>query len=213
MKAINFSAEMVRAILDGNKTQTRRVIKDQLRHDAIKDTYKYRDSYWYPLDEIKSLMVKNNKCHYGKVGDLLYVREPWDFIPVVDTLCHVHYWADNELRDATNPVGHGIKTYNEDRVRPPQHMPKWATRILLKITSIRVERLQEISEADARAEGFHATGWMPSYSDPDSGGDGDSVSAAGNFLEYWHGLYPSGYKSCESNPWVWVIDFEVVQRG
>ncbi len=219
MKAINFSAEMVRALLDGRKTQTRRVVKPphvpvvnvnmagvpvggSQKFVAVADNGRIEGGHAIRGEteqEVIQQILLSGCCPYGGVGDTLYIREPWDFIPVVDTLCHIHYWADNELRDTTNPVDHNIKIYNEDRVRPAQHMPRWASRIFLKITSIRVERLREISETDCWAEG--ATN--------------QTIRAGGpvhHFHEQiWQPLYPAGSKSWDANPWVWVIEFEVTQ--
>lgn len=87
-------------------------------------------------------------------------------------------------------------------------MPRWASRITLEITSVRVERLNDISQEDALAEGMELTGWEPTYSDPDSGGE--VWTPYDNFAELWQSIY--GVGSWLSNPWVWVIEFKRIEE-
>ncbi|PLK89102.1 hypothetical protein CWN56_22075, partial [Klebsiella pneumoniae] len=93
--------------------------------------------------------------------------------------------------------------------RPSIHMPRWASRILLEITGVRVERLNSISQEDAQAEGLELTGWRPTYSDPDSGGE--VMTPYDNFAQLWESIY--GEESWKANPWVWVIEFKRVEGG
>lgn len=93
--------------------------------------------------------------------------------------------------------------------RPSIHMPRWASRILLEITDVRVERLNAISQEDAQAEGMELTGWRPTYSDPDSGGE--VMTPYDNFAELWSSIY--GDESWKANPRVWVISFKRVEGG
>ena len=106
--------------------------------------------------------------------------------------------------------------YNEDQhhkgenpIPQKPNMPRWASRILLEITDVRVERLNSISQEDAQAEGLELTGWRPTYSDPDSGGE--VMTPYDNFAELWSSIY--GEKSWKANPWVWAISFKRVEGG
>lgn len=92
------------------------------------------------------------------------------------------------------------------RWTPSIHMPRWASRITLEITGVRIERLNSISQEDAQAEGMELTGWRPTYSDPDSGGE--VWTPYDNFAQLWESIY--GEESWKANPWVWVIEFKVV---
>lgn len=210
-----FNGEMVRAILDGWKTQTRRIVKSDCMDIGEKDDgtlWPWREhdnggDYWYP-------------CPFGEVGDRIWVRETWQAIhDSVDEFGHVEertyspsipkekdrYWH-------TVYAEHFGDENREDRGfpwRPAIHMPRWASRILLEITSVRVERLNDISQKDAQAEGMELTGWRPTYSDPDSGGE--VWTPYDNFAELWQSLY--GVGSWLSNPWVWVIEFRRIEGG
>ncbi|MEY7583723.1 hypothetical protein AB9D14_28260, partial [Klebsiella quasipneumoniae] len=93
--------------------------------------------------------------------------------------------------------------------KPSIHMPRAASRILLEITDVRVERLNAISQEDAQAEGMELTGWRPTYSDPDSGGE--VMTPYDNFAELWSSIY--GAENWQANPWVWVIEFKRVEGG
>lgn len=210
-----FNGEMVRAILDGRKSQTRRIVKSDCMDIGEKDDgtlWPWREhdnggDYWYP-------------CPFGEVGDRIWVRETWQAIhDSVDEFGHVEertyspsipkekdrYWH-------TVYAEHFGDENREDRGfpwRPAIHMPRWASRILLEITSVRVERLNDISQKDAQAEGMELTGWRPTYSDPDSGGE--VWTPYDNFAELWQSLY--GVGSWLSNPWVWVIEFRRIEGG
>ena len=187
-RPILFSAPMVRAILDGRKTVTRRIVKA-------------RDLEW--MDVHQGLREPDNaeRCPYGQPGgDCLYVRETWaaphayDHLPprLIPQDARIHYAA------------------TEDRGgllwRPSIHMPRWASRITLEITSVRVELLQQIDIADAQAEGVSDTGAFIL--------DGEGNEQGGPIAEYavlWDQINGDG--SWESNPWVWVIEFKRVEGG
>jgi len=177
-KAIQFSDPMVRAILDGRKTQTRRVVKPQ-PHDVADLTSEQLNAAWQEgwVDE---------KCPYGDIGNYLWVREAWQALP---------YYDDIPPRDL--PKGADI-IYNADRPHAPWdsrkrnalYMPRWASRITLKITDVRVERIQDISEDDARAEG---------------------VNTKEEFQALWESIHGDDpVKNWAANPLVWVIEFERV---
>jgi len=183
-RPILFSAEMVRAILDGRKTQTRRAIKPVPTfngggacHDADALQQDYVEPYW----------VFPETCKYGQPGDLLWVRETW-----ARHASGVDYAADFAAvsRPQAGPW------------RPSIHMPRWASRITLRITDIRVERLQDISEDDARAEGCDPARWID---ETDVGMEGYREG----FAKLWNKI--NGPGAWEENPWVWVVAFERVK--
>lgn len=142
---ILFSASMVKAILDGTKTQTRRVIKPRGVSDDV--------AQWLHA------MAKgvDMPCPYGKPGDMLWVREAWDFRhwgePGNPFRVMVSYGADGFQKLCQSPHDWNPMLYSQPRWRPSIHMPRWACRIELEIVSVRVERLQEITRNDAKAEG------------------------------------------------------------
>lgn len=193
-RPILFSAPMVCAILDGKKTQTRRVIKPQpewmepevvwtLRENGHSGTGWYAHNEDYP--EEGSLFYH---CPYGTPGDRLWVRETFHTVDGASAF----YRADYEH----NPKGdkeHGIVW------TPSIHMPRWASRITLKVTDVRVERLQDISEKDAWAEGCEG------FDDDVSGGK----SGYCEYAELWEAI--NGKGSWEANPWVWVVEFREVE--
>jgi hypothetical protein len=179
---ILFSAPMVRAILEGRKTQTRRIVKSDWQ-DA--------DDDGWPLVQDEDGFWHREKCRHGAVGDLLWVRETHSILEssITGRAPPVWYWADG------NPV-----EGDYCRPRPSIHMPRWASRITLKITGVRVERLNEISERDAFAEGAKQ-------------GYDDQLTPQQkhvNSVEYFSRLWESinGEGSWAKNPWVWVIEFE-----
>jgi len=181
-KPILFSGPMVEAILDGRKTQTRRVIKPQPDEDGISLTLLTKE--WMDTDG------KEYKCPYGEGRRNLWVREAF-----VETLAGIDYRANgNDHYEAGRKIPW----------RPSIHMPRWASRINLEITDIRVERVQDISKEDCIAEGMEGlqevhAGWHQSYAqlwDSINGKpriDGQDIS--------WI-----------ANPWVWVITFKKIKE-
>jgi hypothetical protein len=232
-RPILFSASMVRAILDDQKTQTRRVVKmppdfEEFTHlrsaqgvEAPKNTF---IAYWLEHGEVESGGTFF-RCPYGKPGDILWVREtfcienskgvPGD-PPFSDGRPIRHHddenwgpWWEQPHYRATDPtpeleVGTGDPGV---KWRPSIFMPRWASRILLKITVVRVERLQSISYADARAEGvtlYNGKWWDGSYI---VGGKWDTPVQA--FCALFESI--NGPGSWAANPWVWVVEFQRVQ--
>lgn len=213
-----FNGEMVRAILDGWKTQTRRPIKwKQTRFTEIgeredgsnwpwsEDTEKVCD-YWHP-------------CPFGAVGDRIWVRETFQG-PLFDYEKMESYLEDSSKFEKPEFCQYAAdgkpapEYYDADDNlhcgwRPSIHMPRWASRINLEITDVRVERLNDISQEDAQAEGMELTGWRPTYSDPDSGGE--VCTPYDNFAQLWSSIY--GEESWQGNPWVWVIEFKRIEGG
>lgn len=176
-----FNGEMVRAILDGRKTQTRR--------PANPSTANLLD-----LQEQYPHKKYNISCPFGAVGDRIWVRETW-----------ARYNIDQDSHDMAYRATPPADWPEEGRWRPSIHMPRWASRLMLEITGVRVERLNSISQEDAQAEGMELTGWRPTYSDPDSGGE--VWTPYDNFAQLWESIY--GEESWKANPWVWVIEFKV----
>ncbi|EOX9507704.1 TPA: hypothetical protein ACXI22_004734 [Citrobacter amalonaticus] len=219
-----FNGEMVRAILDGRKTQTRRVVKGVEGADSFTPEWDINGEQIFVVCGEKDHTQMNPvlgaiSCPFGAVGDRIWVRETFQG-PLVseelfeeyraypekfETPQYCEYAADGgakpEYCDLDDNIRHGW--------RPSIHMPRWASRITLEITDVRVERLNDISQEDALAEGMELTGWKPTYSDPDSGGE--VCTPYDNFAELWQSIYSAG--SWLSNPWVWVIEFRRIEGG
>ncbi|HDX8994786.1 TPA: hypothetical protein RQO20_002861 [Klebsiella oxytoca] len=193
-----FNAEMVRAILDGRKTQTRRIVKLQPDEDGLA---KVTNGPWVDTSE------RNYRCPFGDVGDRIWVRETW---------AEAGASAPNLKLYRANYPEHVPSHYenvppaNEIRWTPSIHMPRWASRILLEITDVRVERLNAISEHDAQAEGVaKLRGGLWQHYQP--GWTQHQLSARGSFVTLWKSIY--GEESWNSNPWVWVIEFKRIEGG
>ena len=194
-RPILFSAPMVKAILDGRKTVTRRVVKPQPPANAHQvetwhhpDTKKPRFFTWTTAGEISD-QWEPLPCPYGQPGEKLLVRES------IDALCgcDAEYVADGARLVDAHPEGWDIWREGRDlphRTIPSIHMPRWASRITLEVTGVRVERLGDVSESDARAEG---------------------VQSVAEFKELWASI--NGPSSWDANPWVWVVEFKRVKGG
>jgi hypothetical protein len=196
-RPILFSAPMVRAILAGTKTQTRRVVKPD---------GKYRLGMVCPADGGPS------RCPYGAPGDRLWVRETFQPL-LADGFDHdeCDWKTGRGYRCSYVATAGRIEVIDRDdnitdRCKPGIHMPRWASRITLEVTGVRVERLQDISEADARAEGvsFVADGCarFGVGGAPDSWCD-CPVTA---YCALWESI--NGKDSWAANPWVWVVEFK-----
>ena len=202
-KPIIFSTQAVRAILDGRKTQTRRVIKPEW----------YRCLDFDEPEDINNALVQ---CPYGQIGDRLWVRETWGAISPDEELrplseCRIEYRADLPVGSTDYPGGwpadeaHG----NDDapKWRSSIHMPRWASRITLEIVDVRVEKLQNITCFDCTAEGVHyrevvkkqCTAFPQDYHR--------------TFAELWDEINAKRGYSWASNPWVWVISFRSADKG
>ena len=217
-----FNDEMVRAILEGRKTQTRRIMKNQPAEVGPEAPVMVRKIgagfQWYGADGVSSVF----NCPFGIVGDRIWVRETWAILGNEDG-CSVD-WNDNLCRGdeksaariyrascEQKPGDYGLWSIPDDADwkphtvnekfdggwRPSIHMPRWASRILLEITNVRVERLNDISECDARAEGAPTESTLI----------GDKHYPG--FRSLWKSIY--GEDSWNANPWVWVIEFEHIQ--
>jgi len=191
---IIFSAEMVRAILAGPKTQTRRVIKPQTE-DYMREAAMAPGSgaLWNNWAIKVGGKIKQIKCPYGKVGDLLWVRETWGAWPHMGGGVQADSLRYRATDDKPNDP------HNTWRWRPSIYMPKHVARIWLEITNVRVERVQDISEPDSQAEGC----------------DADYVTGQTyrfNFSYLWDSINRERGYGWEVNPWVWVLEFRKVER-
>mgnify|MGYP001195810431 CR=1 FL=1 len=202
-RPILFSAPMVRAILSGKKSQTRRIVKINAAGRA------FRGSRNWHVDDPDAVLA----CSYCQVGDFLWVRETWrtETDAYNDLAPSQLSGEETVLYDAD---GDWASNHTTGRYRQAIHMPRWASRITLKILDVRVERLNAISEADARAEGaaFHDgrgighSGWRHDNQDGYVHGD-----ARSSFARLWNGLH--GPDSWTANPYVWAISFDVIRAN
>lgn len=193
-RPILFSGPMVRAILEGRKTQTRRVVKHKQPLFEAPHSFKaYQTTEGVFGFESYDETVR---CPYGQPGDRLWVRETWAYSHQCEHYNHLHERNDSFIYRATNEAC-GPKKW-----RPPIHMPRWASRITLEVTGVRVERVLDISEEDARDEG-----------PPDIFNDTWPTIAEYHPIDAFRTLWNSinGNKpgrSWDDNPWVWVIEFK-----
>lgn len=194
---IIFSTDMVKAILDGRKTQTRRVIKTQPSPNAkifsrgltLSKTWQEYDGYY------EDAPPRLFDCPYGQVGDRLWVREKYAFCAVDDRTSRALYFDCNYTDIIADK-------YDKTKLgwHPSIHMPRWASRITLEITGIRVERLQEITPDDIKAEGIDVT-----YTGTKQWSVGMPYS---DMAKLWDSLNAKRGYGWEVNPWVWVIEFK-----
>jgi len=193
-RPILFSGEMVRAILAGNKTMTRRVMKPQpVKAEGLADDgndlwiWAERKRYgavtsWAEPDTMADEWTLG-ACPYGKVGDRLWVRETWRNLTLAE--------IDTRLRPytqyrASEPVNELLKW------KPSIFMPRWVSRILLEVTGVRVERVQATSEDDAVAEGYPA---------------GCGIPPLDWYADLWDTINAKRGHGWKSNPFVWVVEF------
>lgn len=203
-----FNAEMVRAILDGRKTQTRRPVKFPVHDKNL--------GCELAGNELAGELSAGNYLNsaFGKPGDRIWVRET--FCPVDDTQYGGEKWVDYRATpkfEASHPAGWDSAPNDAEALkwRPSIHMPRWASRILLEITDVRVERLNAISEEDARAEGIIDGGCLNCGEPEPCGCANPEPDATDAFAYLWQSIY--GQESWNANPWVWVISFKRVEGG
>lgn len=204
-RPIPFSAPMVRAILDGRKTVTRRQVKVQPRSRADIGSY----GKGQPFNRNPDVTKRNPECPFGKPGERLWVRETW-YYDHSEVMSGPYLKPEDldisEARDDGTLVyaADGLTPYETDQPvwKPSIHMPRWACRILLEITDVCVERLQDISRADIRAEGLQCPPELAS----------DDVSP--NYRDWYPAasrkLWESTGGDWDANPWVWVVEFKRV---
>lgn len=199
MKPILFSTPMVKAILEGRKSQTRRVVKPQPPEDAFECPYWYapgfvgKDGELVPGKHVFGISALDGEWGIRfpyQPGDILWVRETWYYESEGDRYVYKASSPDYPVN-----VGVGQRGW-----RPSIHMPRKAARLFLVVKDVRVERLQEITEEDAIAEGIRiGIGGEPYFSCRDA------------FVALWDGINGKKYP-WESSPWVWVISFERTEK-
>ncbi|WP_432340836.1 hypothetical protein [Yersinia enterocolitica] len=186
-RPILFNAEMVNAILSGRKTQTRRIISEKTLH-LFSVAASAGECHPIELCDDRRQSYYVEFCPLGKPGDQLWVREA--FASGLCTESTLAYRATHRPEDLEEGWFEKIKW------TPSIHMPRWASRINLLITGVRVERLNTISTGDAMAEGYPA----------EREATGGPLDAWLWFRDLWDGIYPDN--TFEVNPWCWVIEFE-----
>ena len=225
-----FNGEMVRAILDGRKTQTRRPVRFPVLDKNL--------GCELAGNELAGELSAGNYLNsaFGKPGHRIWVRETWATLGNENGCCVD--WEDNlckgDERSAARiyrasceqrPGDYGLwsipddadwKPHTKDHKfegawRPSIHMPRWASRILLEITSVRVERLNAISEEDARAEGIIDGGCLNCGEPEPCGCANPEPDATDAFAYLWQSIY--GQENWNANPWVWVIEFKSIEGG
>lgn len=247
-RPILFNGEMVRAVLDGRKTQTRRVMNPQ----PIPNEHK-EGKHWVSNNSVKSMIdvedflqghdktVAGCFCPYGAPGDQLWVRETWrtfaapipcDDGSIEDRSIGLGFKSDDgltypDIDNVSTDVLHRLgKQYEQDmkstgigvpRWRPSIHMPRWASRIQLEITDVRVERVQDISGEDAQKEGCtfvdfgknkwgnQNPGWRCGDAATHHGQALDTPRFA--FANIWNSINEKCGLGWDINPWVWVVEF------
>ncbi|EFA4504251.1 hypothetical protein FQF31_06020 [Escherichia coli] len=187
---------MVRAILDGRKTQTRRIMKNQPAGDFPQTPALIRNVVgagfqWYGHYGESGIF----NCPFGAVGDRIWVRETWAEAGASAPDLKL-YRADYPKHVPTHYEN--VPSADEIRWTPSIHMPRWASRLTLEITGVRVERLASVSDEDAGKEGYPAN--PAPY--------GGTMNKWLWFRGLWDSIYPD--QSFKHNPWVWVIEFKVV---
>lgn len=211
-KPILFNTEMVRAILDGRKTVTRRVIKGDT--DAILNS-----PYHNQHPEIPDSQIIGKLCLPPyEVGDILYVRETWckysrledDMVTPIQGTEQYYYRADGKNSTSFNTFlvqRDGYDEYSDyPKWHPSIHMPKEAARIFLRVTGLRVERLQDITKKEALKEGIS--------DEPLIEGGSEKFHALWQFPHIWDSTIPNKNRELygwDANPWVWVIKFEKLE--
>ena len=203
-RPILFSAPMVRAILDGRKTQTRRIAKEFIESPVS--------------DMLMKRFPHQRGCKFGEVGDRLWVRETWSPSTSMIPLARVPNADPRNKYDVKlwYAASNDRPTWAETKWHPSIHMPRWASRITLEITGVRVERLNDISHHDALQEG------LIEWSDPPrvtslhygvSRADCWETNAPAAFKRLWSTIHAAnGPNGWDANPWVWVIEFKKLSQ-
>jgi hypothetical protein len=219
-KPILMSGPMVRALLAGTKTQTRRAVKPQPSPEWYPVVQRYhpaieRRGEVVPGPEVFGAAdeLDGRPCPYGAPGDRLWVKETWSAPPTYDAAKPTDLAEDTPIRYAAEGAVRGVSERFVDadgliaigRLRPSIFMRRWMSRITLEITDVRVQRLQEIGEEDARAEGVTAAPFCKA-------GRPAGMEHAEAFEDLW-GSINGEREGCSwaANPWVWVISFRRVE--
>ena len=231
-RPILFSAPMVRALLNGRKTQTRRILKPQ--PDTTCATFErvfktaphfearsYEGKPIYPFPAGRGFITPFPSIKFD-IGDRLWVRESWQLHSRATDFCTVAYmasvnhsgWSEAHEQFPDSLAGNMRTKPFQEGWRPSIHMPRWASRLTLIVTDVRVERLQDISEADARAEGLqYRLDWLPQWRGADQL-PWRSEFPRDAFQDLWDSI--NGNRegaSWQANPWVVAISFTVAQQN
>jgi hypothetical protein len=212
-RPILFSAPIIRALLDGRKSQTRRLVKAPLHEPLMEPAFAPGIGIWRGADGSKV------RCPYGAPGDRLWVKEglmrgppyyelvgaPGPECGSCDESPTIEYASDGATVGFVDPAcGWEPYRWAWKRARLPSiHMPRWASRITLEIVSVRVERLQDVSEEDARAEGVEPAPFCKA-------GRPTGLEHVEAFENLWSDIHGPG--SWEASPWVWVVEFRRVPQ-
>ncbi|MEI7407938.1 hypothetical protein [Pectobacterium aroidearum] len=198
-----FNAEMVRAILEGRKTQTRRIVKPQPEITSsgnLSGEWLSKPLNGLLLPKIEDIAIH---CPFGNVGERLWVREAFrvhsratDVATLVYRASERNSWTEQTRRV---PVSACSKPVSPEKWTPSIHMPRYASRILLEITDVRVEKLKNIPRDGIIAEGYPA----------ERAADGGECDPFLWYRDLWESLYGAG--SWQANPWIWVISFKRVE--
>ena len=218
-RPIIFSGPMVQAILEDRKFQTRRVVKPQPKYHPPRSqggsgVWWWRDRQGWAGDEA-SPSVPIPYCPYGAPGDHLWVRETWAVDDALNASRPRDIPRDSEVVYSATGA-HGCAMGATGKWRPSIFLLRWASRLSLDVTGVRVERVQDIGEDDAVAEGCGHTNGSPYFDGgrhPVKGTAKAFVTARDAFADLWDSI--SGGKpgrTWDDNPWVGVVDFERVQE-
>lgn len=217
-RPIIFSSEMIRAILDGRKTQTRRTpgLEDVNKcpdlwifNKSVILDYKTKKSargkfgayFISELIEPKTISICPEVSPYGQPSDRLWVRETWDVFALPNEVPSICYRADSTAIPILGKTGYQYqRPDNSHKWRASIFMPRWVSRITLEIVDVRIERIQDISGEDAVAEGIFEPIGCRSES-------GFQYEMRSQFMNYWDLINGKKYP-WESNPWVWCIEFK-----
>ena len=201
-KPILFSGPMIRAILEGRKTQTRRIMKvqpDKIWEDG---------SPWWNIGGLRL-----PKCPYGQTGGAIWVRETWAMCFRATDLAKIYYRASErkshtEFHEMIPVEKCGNIQPSWPRWKPSIHMPRSFSRITLEVKDISVERLHDLKGWDCAAEGIMLDHWkMEEYPMHDMGVEAENRILRRRFKDLWESI--NGPESWNKNPWVWVVEFDV----
>ncbi|RWR30488.1 hypothetical protein D2T29_12520 [Sinirhodobacter populi] len=201
-KPILFSGPMIRALLDGRKTQTRRVLKPQPDYRGPSGFEDDKEAWGWEDEDGSHVSVLDIKPNGYWAGDRLWVRETWqgltfgDYRPTKDRVCDLRYAA-------TDPLAESDKDARGYPWRPSIFMPRWASRLTLTVTDVRVQRLQEITLGDICAEGLARS--IYEFKPVQRGFDA--------WKSLWDGLNAGRGYGWDRNPWVVALTFEVAQKN
>jgi hypothetical protein len=205
---ILFSTPMVQAIIEGHKTMTRRIIKPQ---PIDIDDYCGENPDLVGISNGKTSIQCNElqkiiHCPYGQKGDMLWVRETFAIVTSVIQTHPISIFKANYPDSIEELTSYMLA--NNNNWKPSIHMPKSSARIWLQITDIRVERLQDITNEDAIAEGIESAIGVEKMYRVYTVKNGWTHDAIGSFSTLW--MHVNGHESAKSNPWVWVVSFKVL---